>query len=229
MFENKDALLLDMNSTFMFREDRFGEGENYSEYYRSIGGSLPDREINEIIQRLYEYLSELYPQEEYRECFPSLEVAIDAIGVDITDEEKENIIRTFSFHECGVVSIDYVKALQSLRQRFTLALVADIWSPKMMWVQLFKDSGIWNLFDAYSFSSDHGFVKPSPEPFELVVKTLGLPKVKCLVVGDSVRRDLGGALNASIDCVLVGGAKSELAAGEFDNLLSFARKIRSNS
>ena len=27
MFENKDALLLDMNSTFMFREDRFGEAE----------------------------------------------------------------------------------------------------------------------------------------------------------------------------------------------------------
>ena len=38
MFKGKEAILLDMNSTFMFGEDRFGEVEDYSEYYRSIGG-----------------------------------------------------------------------------------------------------------------------------------------------------------------------------------------------
>lgn len=226
MFETKEALLLDMNSTFMFQEDRFGVGENYSEYYRSIGGSLPDKEINEIIQGIFEHLSELYPQKEYRNCFPSLEAAIEAIGLKISDKERENIITTFSFHEHGEVTEEYVQALKSLKQRFTLALVVDIWSPKDRWVRSFKELGIWHLFTAYSFSSDHGIVKPSPKPFEMVVDTLGLPKDRCLVVGDSVGRDLGGALGASLDCVLVGGATSKQSAGEFSNLLNFQRQVQ---
>lgn len=40
MFENKKALLLDMNSTFMFGEDNFGKDEDFSIYYKKIGGQL---------------------------------------------------------------------------------------------------------------------------------------------------------------------------------------------
>jgi len=115
-----------------------------------------------------------------------------------------------------------------LKRRFKLALVIDIWAPKQMWVDTFERLGIWTLFSAYSFSSDHGMVKPSPMPFEMVVNKLGLPKNKCLVVGDSVRRDLGGSLKASIDCVLVGGEQSNLAVGEFHTLLEFQENVSSS-
>lgn len=33
MFNDKEALLLDMNGTFMFGEDRFGDDQDYSAYY----------------------------------------------------------------------------------------------------------------------------------------------------------------------------------------------------
>ena len=72
-------------------------------------------------------------------------------------------------------------------------------------------------------------VKPSPRPFEMVVSELGLPKENCLVIGDSVRRDLGGSQAASLDCVLVGEAKSDLAVGMYSNLLEFQEYVQSCS
>ncbi|MGB3621586.1 MAG: hypothetical protein WBA20_09600, partial [Ketobacter sp.] len=60
MFKGKEAILLDMNSTFMFGEDRFGKVEDYSEYYRSIGGGLPNDVVNRIIKSAYDYLAIKY-------------------------------------------------------------------------------------------------------------------------------------------------------------------------
>ncbi len=68
-------------------------------------------------------------------------------------------------------------------------------------------------------------VKPSPKPFELVLDTLNLVNTQAVVIGDSLRRDLGGAKNASIDCILVGGAKHPDALGAFSSLLDFSEQI----
>ena len=229
MFKGKEAILLDMNSTFMFGEDRFGEVEDYSKYYKSIGGRLPNDVVNRIINSAYDYLAVKYPSEDYRHSFPSLQTAIEESSeMSIPSKEKEKIIQTFAYHEHGYIPQSYVQALIALKRRFKLALVIDIWAPKQMWVDTFERLGIWALFSAYSFSSDHGMVKPSPKPFEMVVNKLGLPKKKCLVVGDSVRRDLGGSLKASIDCVLVGGEQSNLAVGGFRTLLEFQEYVSSS-
>ena len=102
MIEGKEALLLDMNSTFMFGEDRFGDDEDYLEYYSSIGGKLPSEVVNGVIRSSYDYLGDKYPSEEYRNCFPSLETAIEAsTDLDIPNDEVGKIIDTFSFHEHG--------------------------------------------------------------------------------------------------------------------------------
>ena len=230
MIEGKEALLLDMNSTFMFGEDRFGVDEDFSKYYRSIGGDLPSHVVNEVIRNSYNYLDERYPAEEYRHSFPTLKSAVKASSdFDIPGTEIEKIIESFAFHEHGEVPADYVDVLKSLKERLTLALVADIWAPKDMWVKTFKALGIWQLFSAYSFSSDHGIVKPSPKPFEMIIDRIGVPRERCLVIGDSVRRDLGGSLAASIDCVLVGGANSQAAVGVYDSLLEFAENVHESS
>jgi len=228
MFKNKEALLLDMNSTFMFGEDRFGEEEDYSEYYRTIGGGLSADHVNDIINHVYEYLGYRYPTEGYRHCFPTLEEAIESgVNIEISNHEKEKIIETFAFHEHGAIPEEYVSALKQLHEKFTLSLVVDIWAPKDMWLTTFRNLGIWELFTAYSFSSDHGMVKPSPKPFEIVINKLNIPKEKCLVIGDSLRRDLGGSLAAGIDCVLVGGATSGRAFASYSSLLQFNEDVQS--
>lgn len=227
MFTGKTALLLDMNSTFMFGEDRFGEDEDFSIHYAKIGGRLSNHELEEIIRAAYEYLDTRYPAEEYRHCFPSVEQAVkNTTARDLPTDELQKIVDTFSFHELGVVSQEYASALKQLEQHFTLAVVIDIWSPKAPWLATFERVGIAPLFSAASFSSDHGIVKPSPRPFELVLDQLGLSNTQALVLGDSARRDLGGARAAGIDCVLVGGAEHPDAVGHFENLLEFVRMLQ---
>ena len=226
MYLNKSALLLDMNSTFMFGEDNFGASDNFSNYYHKIGGTLSEEEINKIIRSIYAYLDKRYPDERYRNNFPSVEEAINnVVNHNLSEEEISKIVDTFSHHEIGSIPIEYVEVLHKLSEKYQLAVVIDIWSPKKMWLNLFEKIGIRKLFSALSFSSDHGMVKPSPKPFELVINQLGVNKEKCLIIGDSVRRDLGGALAVGIDCVLVGGARHENALGCYENLLELSYEL----
>lgn len=213
-------MLLDMNGTFMFGEDRFGDAEDFSVHYYAIGGKLPQREINALVRAAYAYLDIRYPDERYRHSFPSLGSAVRAVSRQpLPEDELRRIVDTFAFHELGVVPAEYASALHALREHFALAAVVDIWAPKSAWLKEFERAGISGLFSAVSFSSDHGIVKPSPEPFERVLKQLGLVSSEAIVVGDSPRRDLGGAIGAGIDCILVGGAEHPDALTCFGNLL----------
>jgi len=220
MYSNKTTLLLDMNSTFMFGEDNFGPSEKFSEYYHDIGGKLSVNTINEVIRYVYHYLDIRYPDVKFRECFPSLETVItENPEYDFSTQEIKKIIRTFAYHEMGAISTEYVDVLHKLNSRFTLSVVIDIWAPKKTWLNLFNDLNINQLFMASSFSSDHGMVKPSPSPFNMVIENLGVTKEHSLMIGDSIRRDLGGAEAAGIDCVLVGGAEHPNALACYNNLI----------
>ncbi|ODB84732.1 hypothetical protein A3195_02085 [Candidatus Thiodiazotropha endoloripes] len=222
VFEAKKAILLDMNGTFMFDEDRFGSDEDYSEYYHGIGGKLGKRSINRLIAKTYAYLDARYPDERYRDNFPSVKEAISAVADSaLSRSEIDRIISTFSFHEHGHIPDQYVEALLTLASRFTLAAVIDIWAPKERWLRTFSDRGVDDLFNAVSFSSDHGMVKPSPKPFKTTVQSLGYSEQDCLVIGDSVRRDLEAAIAAGVECVLVGGAHDSRAVACYPNLLAF--------
>ncbi|GJL53991.1 MAG: hypothetical protein NPIRA02_11230 [Nitrospirales bacterium] len=226
MLIGKKALLLDMNGTFMFGEDRFDDCQDFSAHYGRLGGTLPKEEIHQIIRAVYGYLSLRYPDEQYRHDFPSVRFAIsDVVDKVLAHDEIERIIETFTHHELGFIPREYVTVLHTLRKYFQLAAVIDIWSPKEAWVRIFDETGILPLFSALSFSSDHGMVKPSAKPFKFVLTQLGIPKAEALVVGDSVRRDLGGAKNAGIDCILVGGAEHPDACRTFSNLIEFTSAI----
>ena len=223
MFKEKTTLLLDMNSTFMFGEDRFETGFNYAEYYQRIGGKLSGNIVNTSIENILNYLSERYPNKVYEEKFPSIKDAIEATCIrPIPDEEIEKIINTFAFYEHGHIPKEYVAVLKKLQQKYKLAAVIDIWAPNDMWLSTFKQLGIDELFSAISFSSDHGMVKPSPKPFKMVMSELNVIPKECLMIGDSVRRDLGGAIAAGVDCILVNGATDDKALASFDNLIEVA-------
>jgi HAD superfamily hydrolase (TIGR01549 family) len=143
----------------------------------------------------------------------------------LSEDEIQNIADTFAFHELGSIPKEYATALHELRKRFTLAAVIDIWAPKNAWLCEFERAGISDLFSATSFSSDHGMVKPSPRPFELVLSQLEMDKSQAIMIGDSPRRDLGGAKSAGIDCILVGGAEHPSALKSFNNLLELCNAI----
>jgi len=67
------VLLLDMNGTFMFGEDRFGADEDFHTTYRSVGGRrLSAAEVTRFIRACYYGMSRDYDNPERYDDFPSL-------------------------------------------------------------------------------------------------------------------------------------------------------------
>jgi putative hydrolase of the HAD superfamily len=59
------------------------------------------------------------------------------------------------------------------------------------------------LIDATISSPDHGFMKPHPSIFSEALQRLGVQAREALMVGDSVREDVEGALGAGMRAALV--------------------------
>jgi putative hydrolase of the HAD superfamily len=60
-----------------------------------------------------------------------------------------------------------------------------------------------DLIDATISSPDHGFMKPHPSIFSEALQRLGVEPPDALMVGDSVRDDIEGALRAGMHAALV--------------------------
>ncbi len=214
------AVMLDMNSTFMFGEDRFGADENFFEYYRTTKGQLSAEAVDDIIRTVYSYLDRLYPDPEYRERFPTLATAIRSVVEEqLPNHEIDNLIATFAHHELGHIQPNYADAVRTLADTHLLGAVIDIWSPKDFWIDEFRRTNVYHCFSAFSFSSDIGAVKPSTLGFLRVTKQLGVAPADVIVIGDSARRDLGGASAAGMKCILVGGEEDSRAYSVAENLL----------
>jgi FMN phosphatase YigB (HAD superfamily) len=225
--KDKKLLILDMNKTFMFDVDRFGHDEDYSNYYFSIGGKLAKDDVNKIINKTFKYLEKRYFDENYFEKFPSLTEAImnSLDEKDISDDELQKLIDTFSYHERGFISKDYINILEKLSENFTLALISDIWAPSHFWKELFESLDITKFFENLFFSSDKGIVKPSPIPFYDTLEKLNFDPEESIMIGDSIGRDLDGAKRAGIDCIIVGKDFCNEAIACYKDLIEFTNEL----
>ncbi len=58
------------------------------------------------------------------------------------------------------------------------------------------------LIAATVSSSEHGFMKPHPSIFSAALRLVDVPAAEALMVGDSVRQDVDGALGAGMRAAL---------------------------
>jgi FMN phosphatase YigB (HAD superfamily) len=231
MIDQFSTVLLDMNDTFMFGADKFGSDQDYSLVYHQLGGIMDQSRVNKLIQAAYSYLDVRYPDPQYRETFPSLREAFLGVGDDdsLSERDLELLIETFARHELGVVPPEYAASIERLSQKFRLGLVIDIWAPKARWIEALSQCGVLPLCEATSFSSDYGMVKPSPRPFLKVLEEMQVNPQDAVVIGDSVRRDLGGATAAGISCILVGGASHSSALKSVASLINVVDSVATAS
>ncbi len=59
-------------------------------------------------------------------------------------------------------------------------------------------SGLGHLFDAIAVSGERGVGKPKPEIFHMLLADLGVAPENAVMVGNSLERDIAGALNANL-------------------------------
>jgi len=79
--------------------------------------------------------------------FQTVEEAINkVVEKKLSEAEILTIIDTFAHHEIGYIPTEYVDVLHKLSESYILAVVIDIWAPKITWLTLFEEVGIDKLF-----------------------------------------------------------------------------------
>jgi putative hydrolase of the HAD superfamily len=200
------ALILDMCGTFMFGHDHFGPDQAYGETYRLLGGTaLSNQNVCRAIAACFSRMNAIYLDAARHNSFPSVLATLLVLPETIGCSESELSLleEVFAKHEVGRVPEDYADTLQSLAKRYRLALVTNTWSRKSEYVAELKRAEVFTLFDVLVFSSDGCTVKPSPDLFQRAVVGLGVEKSETLVIGDSLRCDIGGALAAGLRSIWI--------------------------
>jgi FMN phosphatase YigB (HAD superfamily) len=202
------VLLLDMNSTFMFGEDRFGPTEDFHATYRARGGTaLSAEDVSRAVRSAYAYLDARYADPAYEDDFPSVAEAFLAVAPDLSDAERALLEATFAYHELGVVPPDYADALRTLSARHELRLLTNIWAPKAPWVVELARVGVLTLFERAVFSSDTRSIKPSLRLVQEALVGTRCGRHEILMVGDSIARDLRAGRRAGLATLWVSAAE----------------------
>lgn len=76
-----------------------------------------------------------------------------------------------------------------------------------------KDTGLDKYFNKIFISDEIGYRKPQKELFDYVLKDINKNKEDCIMIGDSEKSDIKGAINAGLESIYISfkGEKSSLA------------------
>ena len=82
------------------------------------------------------------------------------------------------------------------------------------------------LISATVSSSDHGFMKPHPSIFTAALQLLDVPPAEAVMVGDSLRHDVEGALGVGMRAVLLNRGDSAAPRVAADHRVPVIRSLR---
>jgi len=91
---------------------------------------------------------------------------------------------------------DAVETLVRLKATHKVALLTN-GAPDLQREKI-AASGLGPHFDAIAVSGERGVGKPKPEIFQMLLADLGVTADRAVMVGNSLERDIAGALNANL-------------------------------
>jgi len=96
---------------------------------------------------------------------------------------------------------DLETLLSSLSENYKIALLSNAWleAPR----QILRDKGFDRWFDVMVCSYDIGIPKPDPRIFQHILNLLEVEASEAVMVGDSLKADIEGAINSGLEHVWV--------------------------
>lgn len=201
-----DVILLDVNATFMFGQDRFGSDQDYAATYRAFGGEdLSDDRVHELVSLCVERMTSIGHEPTRYTDFPSVGDTLKTVADPTTLDpiERNRLIQVIAAHEVGEVPQTHASTLHELAESHRLGIVSNIWSEKTPWHRAFEAAGINKLFEVFIWSSDRRAIKPAPEIFNCAIAAIGAPQEHIVFVGDHPKRDIEGAKEVGLAAIWV--------------------------
>ncbi len=147
----------------------------------------------------------------FEELIPAL---YQAKGVEISLQQASDwaiAFRTLSLEHLSLYegAADLLKRLRAHGKRvFLLSNAQRLFTEPEM-----RALGIYDCFDAVCYSSDIGFVKPSPHFYQKLLQEQGLSPHDSVMVGNDDRADAWGAHDNGLDSIYIYTKQSPKAAG----------------
>lgn len=206
ILENFDVILLDVNGTFMFGQDRFGPDQDYATTYRQLGGvGLDGDRVETLTQHCIDDMTRIGRDPAHFADFPSVGEALDMVVAPdrLALEERRKLAEVIAVHEIGQVPGAYAEVLRFFAKSHRLGVVSNIWSEKSLWLQALEDAGIDTLFETLVWSSDGRAIKPSQAIFQRAIDAFDTALERIVFVGDNPMRDIDGAKNMGLAAIWI--------------------------
>ena len=179
-------ILLDMNSTFMFGEDRFHAREDFFSTYQRLGGTRLGRAaVETAIRDCYAGMSGVYQDPSRADDFPSLAEGLRKYAA-VEEADLALLEAVFTQHELGHIPQTHSDCLLRLSRSHKLGVVSNIWAKKAAWLAEFERAGIRDIWQTLVFSPDSRSIKPSPRLFRQAVMNFDTALSDIVFVGDSL-------------------------------------------
>jgi len=189
------AIIFDLDNTlvdFMLLKRAAVEAAIYAMI--DAGLKLTPEEIRERINRIYESEGIEYQQvfdHMLHEALGKVDYKIMSAGIVAYRKAREAALKPYP----GVLPT----LIELIKMGLKLAVVSDAPS-KEAWLRL-SYINFHHLFDAVITYDETRERKPSPVPFNLALKELGLKADECLMIGDWAERDMVGAKSVGMKTV----------------------------
>ncbi len=211
------AVLLDLGETLWHfpklppREIIRGETvHRISELLRSWGVE-PDGELfylgRDIRVAIEQATEEAYWGDLVSPDYPQLSKRVAAEkGLTISDEQAVQLWHTWNLGGIFLGREIYpgvIETLRWLRERgYHVGSVTDRGLGGELFREELRHHGLLDLFEVLSISCEVGYLKPHPRIFQHALDALGIEAEEAVMVGDSLRADVGGAKALGMTAVL---------------------------
>lgn len=160
--------------------------------------------------------------------------------------KPEEVVACFALHSVGISDDEALRVGEELCQAYSLlyyrrtpkegtagmlcelkdmglklGIVSNTSGLYSMYKEL-DDLGIRTFFDSITLSAIVGYAKPDRHIFEICMRDLGVTPGECVMVGDSMERDIQGAHDVGIErCIQVVSSEEKLT-GELPQVVSLS-------
>ena len=199
------------------------------------GYVFEDTVVEEAYLRGFRYSSKIINTEDYRHVEPC-EIAGEVMRVlNVTDEHLLDLFVTIyeDAFLCDPPSLKQgvFEALE-YTQKYKVGLVSVTGvSPGRLVRCVLERQGILKYFDALSFSDEVKWVKPSVKLFQHAIDKLGVSPEETVHIGDSIKGDIVGAINAGMRVIWVKTREQDIPPkykpdGVIESLSELPRALR---
>lgn len=159
------------------------------------GYQITKEQMQAAYKRAWQYFDELWLRQIAFDANDGLNEMLRYLQAELPRISYQRALDFFESYKAPPMPLaGVVPAIQSLAQKYPLALISDTaWTPGRRLREMLDEYGALACFRVLVFSGEVGHTKPHPIMFERAIAGLHVPAHACLHVGDLQRTDVAGA------------------------------------